>query len=141
MFGDPLVGTVKACQILNASLHSVSSASTVAGDLSGLDFGFNFDTDAGMAQGKWFRPALDAAMVLLTPATHTSSPVAAINAMRPPALMVIASLPNCPHPDARKDRGPCSQRGEKWESSGNTGRNRGTGSRVRGAATAARASG
>src|SRR5262249_28539521 len=42
--------------------------------------------------------AFDAAMVQLTPATPTSSPVAAINATRPPALMVIASLPNCPIP-------------------------------------------
>src|SRR5215510_2462755 len=42
-------------------------------------------------------------MVQLTPHTQTSSPVAAINATRPPALMVIAGLPTCPISEARKD--------------------------------------
>ena len=39
------------------------------------------------------------------PATHTSSPVAAINATRPPALMVIVSLPTCPA--SRRKKRPC----------------------------------
>jgi hypothetical protein len=41
--------------------------------------------------------------------------------------MDIVSLPNCPAPEAKKERAACSQHGKKWESSGNTGQNRGSG--------------
>ncbi|MEN9629280.1 MAG: 3-dehydroshikimate dehydratase, partial [Pseudomonadota bacterium] len=44
VFGDPLVGVFKACQLLDATLHSVSSASTLGSDVGSLDFGFNFST-------------------------------------------------------------------------------------------------
>jgi CSLREA domain-containing protein len=44
VFGDTAFGIVKRCELLDASLHSVSSASTVNGNVTGLDFGFNFST-------------------------------------------------------------------------------------------------
>jgi hypothetical protein len=40
-------------------------------------------------------------------------------------LIVIGNLPSCPIPNAKKDPAACSQRGGKWESSGNTGRKQG----------------
>jgi len=43
-FGDPLVGTVKRCDLLDPHLHSVSSVSTVDASASGLDFGYHFST-------------------------------------------------------------------------------------------------
>ncbi len=44
VFGDPLVGTVKRCDLLDPHLHSVSSVSTVDAGASGLDFGYHFST-------------------------------------------------------------------------------------------------
>src|SRR4051794_21638353 len=69
--------------------------------------------------------APDGVLAHPTPATHTHTPTA-INATRPPALMDIARLPNCPRPDRERAGLACSQHGKKWESSGNTGRNRGS---------------
>jgi len=44
VFGDPDVGTPKTCEILQPNLHSASSASTMSGNATGVDFGYNFDT-------------------------------------------------------------------------------------------------
>jgi hypothetical protein len=65
--------------------------------------------------------ASEAAPVYETPATHTNRPVTTINAERLLALTIMANLPNCPAPESQQDPARCSQRGEKWESSGNSG--------------------
>ena len=44
VFGDPSVGNIKACDTLNTYMHSASSAHVASSDVSGVDFGFNFDT-------------------------------------------------------------------------------------------------
>ena len=44
VFGDPLAGFAKACYLLNADYQSVSTVRLVSANVSGADFGFNFDT-------------------------------------------------------------------------------------------------
>ena len=44
VFGDPLPGTVKNCYLLNADYQSVATARIASSVVSGVDFGFNFDT-------------------------------------------------------------------------------------------------
>ena len=60
------------------------------------------------------------------PAKHTNSPVASINAARPLALIIMWNLPICPPPEAKGDPKACPQRGGIRESSGESGRKRGS---------------
>jgi len=44
IFGDPIFGTPKTCQLLDPHFHSVSSVHPTTASIVGVDFGFNFDT-------------------------------------------------------------------------------------------------
>jgi len=44
VFGDPNSGAGKSCYLLNADYQSISTVNANAGDVAGVDFGFNFDT-------------------------------------------------------------------------------------------------